>query len=207
MRSSLLRRWLTGGRHVVGFVQQSCKKTTKNPTQREKYLYPRFPRGWSRDECRIGHALLLALLYILLWQLLFRSWQWFSISLFCIYGSYESTTRCVAIAGKIPALLNEMHFSVRQITLPCRIFHASRKWFHPFVLHVRTNNLLNGPLTLGNDFFYSYASYRESIDSRVAGPFKLDSFLPPNSFTWDTFCRPPIETWHLPWLFRRSSFV
>ena len=23
--------------------------------------YPRFPRSWSRDECRIGHALLLAL--------------------------------------------------------------------------------------------------------------------------------------------------
>ena len=95
----------------------------------------------------------------------------FNFSIY-IYSPYESTTRFVVIAGQFPALLNEMHFSVRQITSLCRIFHASRKRFHPFILHVRTNHLLNGPFTLGNDFFYSYASYREST-AVLRGPLNL----------------------------------
>ena len=60
MRSSLPRRWPAADEFWASFSSHA-KKNTNNPMNREKYLYPRFPRGWSRDECRIGHALLLAL--------------------------------------------------------------------------------------------------------------------------------------------------
>ena len=44
-----------------GLRSAVMRKKHEKSKNREKYLYPRFPRGWSRDECRIGHALLLAL--------------------------------------------------------------------------------------------------------------------------------------------------
>ena len=146
MRSSLPRRWLTGGRHVVGFVQQSCKKTTKNPTQREKYLYPRFPRGWSRDECRIGHALLLALWTFFCDNSFFavgNDFQFLYLYIRLIRVDNSLCGHCWAISSSLK--WDAFFRSTNNVTLPDL---PSKKWFHLlgylFVRHVRTNNLLNG---------------------------------------------------------------
>ena len=91
-----------------------------------------------------------------------------------ICGSYESTTRCLAIAGQFPALLNEMHFSLRQITLLLRIFQVENDSIHSYDAN---QQFVKWTLyiTLGNDFFYSYGSYREST-AELQGRLNLTVF-------------------------------
>ena len=137
---------MTGGRRVLGFVQQSCEKKHEKSKNREKYLYPRFPRGWSRDECRIGHALLLALYTFFCDNSFFavgNDFQFLYLYIRLIRVDNSLCGHCWAISSSLK--WDAFFRSTNNVTLPDL---PSKKWFHLlgylFVRHVRTNSLLNG---------------------------------------------------------------
>ena len=145
MRSSLPRRWPAADEFWASFSSHA-KKNTKNPMNREKYLYPRFPRGWSRDECRIGHALLLALWTFFCDNSFFavgNDFQFLYLYIWLIRVDNSSCGHCWAISSSLK--WDAFFRSTNNVTLPDL---PSKKWFHLlgylFVRHVRTNNLLNG---------------------------------------------------------------
>ena len=145
MRSSLPRRWPAADEFWASFSSHA-KKNTKNPMNREKYLYPRFPRGWSRDECRIGHALLLALWTFFCDNSFFavgNDFQFLYLYIRLIRVDNSLCGHCWAISSSLK--WDAFFRSTNNVTLPDL---PSKKWFHLlgylFVRHVRTNNLLNG---------------------------------------------------------------
>ena len=165
---------MTGSRHVVSFAQQSCEKTTKHPTQRERYLYPRFPRGSKNTSRRMwnracmGDALLLTLYTFFCYNSFFTVENVF-LFLYTRLIRVDNSLwgHCLAISS---CLKWDAFFRLtNKFTLPDL---PSGKWLHPFVRHVQTNNLLNRLFTLGNDFFYSYGSYSEST-AVLQGPLSL----------------------------------
>ena len=133
---------MTGGRRVLGFVQQSYEKKHEKSKNREKYLYPRFPRGWSRDECRIGHALLLALYTFFRDNSFFavgNDFQFLYLYIRLIRVDNSLCGHCWAISSSLK--WDAFFRSTNNVTLPDL---PSRKWFHLFVRQVRTNNFFNG---------------------------------------------------------------
>ena len=143
---------------------------------REKYLYPRFPREWSRDECRIGHALLLALWTFFCDNSFFavgNDFQFLYLYIWLIRVDNSLCGHCWEISSSLK--WDAFFRSTNNVTLPDL---PSKTWFHLlgylFVRHVRTNNFVKWTLyiTLGNDFFYSYGSYREST-AELQGPLNL----------------------------------
>ena len=87
----------------------------------------------SRDERGIGHVWVTPFSYSFIHSFVTTPFLQLTM-IFSIneYGSYESTTRCVAISWQIPALLNEMHFSVRQKKSLCRIFQVENDSIHTY---------------------------------------------------------------------------
>ena len=145
MPSSLPRRWPAADEFWAS-LSSHAKKNTKNPMNREKYLYPRFPRGWSRDECRIGHALLLALWTFFCDNSFFavgNDFQFLYLYIRLIRVDNSLCGHCWAISSSLK--WDAFFRSTNNVTLPDL---PSKKWFHLlgylFVRHVRTNNLLNG---------------------------------------------------------------
>ena len=135
--------------------------------QREKYLYPRFPRGWSRDECRIGHALLLALYTFFCDNSFFavdNDFQFLYLYIRLIRVDNSLCGRCWAISSSLK--WDAFFRSTNNVTLPEMI---------PSIRTTRANQQFvkwTLYITLGNDFFYSYGSYREST-AVLQGPLNL----------------------------------